>query len=288
MRIGLSTPIVVQVPGVASRWESTATIDDLARIARVADDLGYEYLTCSDHVAVPSADAARRGAVYWDPLAALGFLAAHTRRIRLATSVLVLGYHHPLEIAKRYGTLDRVSGGRVILGVGIGSLREEFDLLDAPWEQRAARADDAIAAIRASMSTPTPRYHGPFYDYDDVVVEPCAQQDRVPIWVGGRTAASLRRAVRLADGWTPFGLTNDQIASMTADIELPTDFELVLATPRAVDPDGDPADVRRVLKALRDDGATVVTCSVRAESAEHYCEQLKRLKDIAADIEEKR
>ncbi|AGB24405.1 putative F420-dependent oxidoreductase, Rv2161c family [Mycobacterium sp. JS623] len=286
MRIGLSTPIVVQVPGVASRWESTATIHDLARIARVADDLGYDHLSCSEHVAIPRVDADIRGAVYWDPLATFGFLAAHSQRIKLATAVLVLGYHHPLEIAKRYGTLDSVSGGRLILGLGIGSLRQEFELLNAPWEARAARADDAIAAIRASMSTSTPRYRGRFYQYEDVIVEPCAQQDRVPIWVGGRSAASLRRAVRLADGWMPFGLTNDQIARMTADIELPTDFELVLAAPKAVDPDGNPANVRSALQALRDAGATTVTCSVRAESADHYCEQLERLMDIAADIEE--
>jgi probable F420-dependent oxidoreductase len=288
MRIGLSSPVVVQVPGVASDWEATATVDDLAHIAEVADELDFAYLTCSEHVAVPSMDAARRGAVYWDPLATFGFLAAHTRRIRLATSVLVLGYHHPLDIVKRYGTLDRVSSGRLILGVGIGSLREEFELLDAQWEDRAARADDAIAAIRASMSTTTPRYRGPFYDYEDVIVEPCAQQDRVPIWVGGRTAASLRRAVRLADGWTPFGLTNDQVAAMIAEVELPADFELVLAAPRAVDPEGDSVNARRALQELADAGATAVTCSVRADSAEHYCEQLKRLMDIAAEIEEKR
>jgi probable F420-dependent oxidoreductase len=288
VRIGLSTPMVVQVPGVASDWESTATVDDLAHIAKVADELDFDYLTCSEHVAIPSADAATRGAVYWDPLATFGFLAAHTRRVRLATSVLVLGYHHPLDIVKRYGTLDRISGGRLILGVGIGSLREEFELLDAPWEGRAARADDAIAAIRASMSTPTPRYRGPFYDYEDVIVEPCAQQDRVPIWVGGRTAASLRRAVRLADGWTPFGLTNDQLADVMVGVELPADFDLVLAAPRAVDPDGDPAGARRALQGLADAGATAITCSVRAGSAEHYGEQLKRLRDMAAEIEEKR
>ena len=288
MRIGLSSPVVVQVPGVASDWEATATIEDLAHIAQVADELDFAYLTCSEHVAVPRTDAARRGAVYWDPLATFGFLAARTRRIRLATSVLVLGYHHPLEIVKRYGTLDRISGGRLILGVGIGSLREEFELLDALWDGRAARADDAIAAIRASMSTPAPRYRGQFYDYEDVMVEPCAQQDRVPIWIGGRTAASLRRAVRLADGWTPFALTKDQLATVIAEVDLPAGFELVLATPRAVDPDGDSANVRRALQELADAGATAATCSVRAESASHYCEQLKRLRDMAANIEEKR
>jgi probable F420-dependent oxidoreductase len=285
MRIGLSTPVVVQVPGVASAWESTASVDDLAQIAQVADDLEFDHLTCSEHVAIPSADAPTRGAVYWDPLATLGFLAAHTARIRLTTSVLVLGYHHPLDIVKRYGTLDRVSGGRLILGVGIGSLREEFTLLDAPWEARAARADDAIAAIRASMSTPTPRYSGPFYEYRGLTVEPCAQQQRVPIWVGGRTSASLRRAVRLGDGWMPFGLTGDQIATMLARVELPDGFEVILSTGRAVDPGGDPDHVRCLLRDLRDAGATAVTCSMSAQSTEHYCEQLKRLRDVAADIE---
>lgn len=124
MRVGLSTPVVVQVPQVASAWEATATVDDLVAIAQAADETGFDFLTCSEHVAIPRADAARRGAVYWDPLSTLGFLAAHTRRIRLATAVLVLSYHHPLELVKRYGTLDRLSCGRLVLGVGIGSLRE--------------------------------------------------------------------------------------------------------------------------------------------------------------------
>jgi len=283
MRIGLSTPIVVQVPGVASRWESSATIDDLARIARVADDLGFDYLTCSEHVAIPRVDAETRGAVYWDPLATLGFLAAHTQSIKLATAVLVLGYHHPLEIAKRYGTLDRVSGGRLVLGVGIGSLAAEFDLLGAAWEQRAARADDAIRAVRASMSSPTPCYHGTFYDYDDMTIEPHAQQVQVPIWVGGRSEGSLRRATLLADGWMPFGLTVREIAAMLAAVQLPSAFEVVLATP-PLDPIGEAGVFRGQLELLRDAGATTAACSVTARSVDHYCQQLAALSEIAQSV----
>lgn len=181
----MSTPVVVQVPGVAWCWESIATVNDLAQIARAADQLGYEYLTCSEHVAVPAGMASSRGATYWDPLATLGFLAAHTSKIQLATSVLVLGYHHPMEIAKRYGTFDVISGGRVTLGVGIGSLAEEFALLGAPFEGRAARADDALSALRACMSNPTPSYRGPFFDCQGMTVLPHALQAHVPIWVGG-------------------------------------------------------------------------------------------------------
>ena len=281
MRIGLSTPVVVQVPGVASAWESTGTINDLARIAGVADELGYEYLTCSEHVAIPSADTEARGAVYWDPLATLGFLAAHTNRIRLATAVLVLPYHHPMDIAKRYGTLDQVSEGRLVLGVGIGSLTEEFELIDAPWDHRAARADDAIRALRVSMSTETPAYHGPFYSYSGMTVLPHALQPSVPMWVGGRSVQSLRRALKLADGWMPFGLAGHQIREMLVEAASPPGFEVILSTGRALDPGGDVQSTRKQLEYLCDAGATLINCSIAADSVQHYCDQLAALKDIA-------
>ena len=101
-----------------------------------------------EHVVIPSPTAATRGGRYWDPLATLSFVAASTQTIGLLTHVLVLGYHHPLEVVKRYGTLDVASGGRVILGVGVGSLEPEFELLDVPFAGRGARADDALRAIR--------------------------------------------------------------------------------------------------------------------------------------------
>src|SRR5437879_10407488 len=121
-KLSVATPVVTMLPGSSGDWEKTASIDDLAHIAEAADQLGYHHLTCSEHIALPAAERARRGARYWDPLATLGYLAARTRRIRLATHVLVLAYHHPLEIAKRYGTLDKVSDGSLILGGGAGSL----------------------------------------------------------------------------------------------------------------------------------------------------------------------
>ncbi|BCQ07818.1 LLM class F420-dependent oxidoreductase [Mycobacterium heckeshornense] len=284
--IGLSTPVVVQLPRVSSAWERDADIDDVARIAQRADELGLAYLTCSEHVAVPVDDEAGRGTTYWDPLATLAFLAARTSRIRLATSVVVLGYHHPLAIAKRYGTLDRISGGRLVLGVGVGSLAAEFALLDAKWDARGDRADDAIRALRASLSTNRPSYHGRYYDYDTVAVEPCALQPRVPIWVGGRSLRSLRRAVTLGDGWMPFGLRLAEITKMLAAVQLPDNFDVVLATGRPVDPCGASADTLRQLQRLRDVGATAITCVVAARSAAHYCEQLAALRALADDLGE--
>ena len=279
----MSTPVVVQVPGSASAWEADAGIAELARIAATADDLNFDFLTCSEHVAIPTADAATRGAVYFDPLATLSFLAARTTRIRLATSVLVLAYHHPLQIAKQFGTLDAISDGRLVLGVGIGSLEAEFDLIGASWRRRSSRADDAIRALRASLSEPEPVYDGPSYSYAGVTVRPHAVQSHVPIWVGGRSIHSLRRAVLLADGWMPFGLRADVVAEMLGHVTVPPSFDIILPA-GPMDPDNDPDGARRQLEIVAAAGATAVTCSVTATSVEHYCDQLALLAEIGRTL----
>ncbi|EUA89272.1 F420-dependent oxidoreductase family protein [Mycobacterium ulcerans str. Harvey] len=238
-KLSIATPVVTLLPGVSAPWEKTASIEDLTQIAETADKLGYYHLTCSEHIALPAAEKRRRGTRYWDPLATLSYLAARTQRIRLATNVLVLGYHHPLEIAKRYGTLDTVSNGRLILGVGVGSLKEEFDLIGAPFENRGARADDALRALRAALSVPEPRYHGEFYSFRDMVVDPCAVQKRLPIWVGGRTLRSLRRATSLAEGWVPFGISLGEARDWLSRFDIGSGFEVVLSSPEPLNPIGD-------------------------------------------------
>lgn len=280
MRLGLATPVVIQVPGAASSWEADGNVEDISQIAAAADELGFTYLTCSEHVAVPAEAAAGRGTTYWDPLATLSFLAARTRSIRLVTSVVVLGYHHPLELAKRYGTLDRLSGGRLTLGVGVGSLREEFDLLGCAWDDRGARADDAMKALRASLSTTHPAYHGAFYSFDSMVVQPCAVQQRVPIWVGGHTRRSLRRAVDLGDGWTPFGLRIEELTKHLGSVDLPDSFAVVLSTP-PLDPIGSPQQTLDRIGRLADVGATDVSCMIAARSSAHFRDQLIALAELA-------
>lgn len=284
MYIGITSPVVIGHPATRAEWERDAGIIELARVAETADSLGFHHLTCSEHVAVPTDVAAERGGVYWDPLATFGYLAARTSRIRFNTRVLVLGYHHPLEIAKRYGTLDAVSGGRLVLGLGVGSLEEEFDLLGAPFADRGARADEALTALRACMSTPTPEFHGAYYDFADVHVEPCAIQPRVPFWIGGRTPRSLRRATTLGDGWLPFGLTLEQTETMLQKAELPRGFEVVLSPSRSLDPLGSRDRTLRALDRRRQAGATIVSTAVSATGVEHYCDQLHALRDLALEI----
>lgn len=283
MKLGVFTPIVVQHPASASEWERSAGVDDLMRIAETADELGYYYLSCSEHVAVPTAVAVERGGTYWDPLATLGFLAARTRRIRLATQVLVLGYHHPLAVAKRYGTLDVLSNGRVILGVGVGSLEEEFDLLGARFKGRGSVADDAMRALRASLGRREPRYVGEHFAFTDVTISPAAVQAHVPMWVGGRSMRSLRRAVALGDGWVPFGLGHAEITMMLSRVARPEQFEVVLSTGAPLDPTADPYGARSAMEQTRKAGATVATATVTARSADHYCEQLAALAALARE-----
>lgn len=286
MHIGITSPVVTALPGFFSPWEREASIPDLANIAAAADRLGFHHLTCSEHVAVPTDIAEQRGGTYWDPLSTLSYLAAHTKQIRLATQVVVLGYHHPLELAKRYGTLDLISSGRLVLGVGVGSIREEFDVLGATWPGRGVVADESLAALRSSMSQRLPTHHGTHFDYDGLVVEPHAVQPRVPFWVGGHSPRSLRRAREHGDGWVPFGLPHDRLRAMLDEVELPAGFDVVLGAGRPLDPAGDPDAVHRRLRRTRDAGATIVTVHVAAGSAAHYVEQLETLAQLASEIEE--
>jgi probable F420-dependent oxidoreductase len=281
VRLSLVTPVLTMLPGAHAHWEETGTIEDVAQIAQACDRFGYDHITCSEHVGVPVTEAERRGATYWDPLATLGFLAARTERVRLATNVLVLGYHHPLEIAKRYGTLDAVSGGRLILGVGVGTLKEEFDLLGVPFDDRGARGDDAMRALRASLSQREPSYDGSHYSYGGLVIDPCAVQDRVPIWVGGRTLRSLRRAATLGDGWTPFAVAPDQVRAWLGQVERGPGFDVVLPPSRPLDPVGHPQEAADELGRLGEAGATIVKASLIHHSLAHCIEQLEALRALA-------
>ncbi|KQH76050.1 luciferase [Mycobacterium gordonae] len=281
-KLSISTPVVTMFPGVSADWEVDASIEDIARVAEAADRLGYHHLTCSEHIALPAAEQARRGARYWDPLATFGFLAARTQRIRLATNVLVLGYHHPLEIAKRYGTLDKVSNGRLILGVGVGSLKEEFDLIGAPFDDRGVRGDDALRALRAALSVAVPAYHGEFYSFDGMVVDPCAVQPRVPLWIGGRTLRSLRRAVNLTDGWAPFTVSLPQAREWLDRCDLPPDFDVVLGPAHRLDPLNEPDRARDLIAETLAHGATIVSATFRHDSLQHYLENLHALAELNA------
>ena len=282
MKLGIATPVVTNVAGAPLTWEKDASIEEIGRVAETADRLGYHHLTCSEHVGMPVTEAGRRGSRYWDPLATLGYVAARTKQIRLATMTLVLGYHHPLAIVKRYGTLDHVSGGRVILGVGVGTLKEEFDLLGAPFEDRGERADDALRALRAALASNEPVYAGKDYQFGGLTVDPCALQVHMPIWIGGRTRRSLRRAISLAEGWAPFGISTATAAEWLQAKEIPPGFDVVLPADQPLDPVKEPEATAETLATMKAAGTTIVSARFIHHSLEHYLEQIHALAELHA------
>jgi probable F420-dependent oxidoreductase len=217
MQLGFSTPIVQQVPGRAASWEANAGVAEILRIAQAADRLGYAWLTCSDHVAVPDSHVATMGATWYEPSTTLAFLAAATERIRLLCHVLVLPYRHPLVVAKTFATLDQLSGGRVIIGTGTGHIKAEFRSLGIDHAQRADMSDEYLQALTVALEQPTSSFRGRWVEWRDMVVAPRPRQTpRPPIWAGGNSAAAAERAALHADGWVPWQLEPAQLQERVA------------------------------------------------------------------------
>ncbi|MEU0189951.1 TIGR03619 family F420-dependent LLM class oxidoreductase [Streptomyces afghaniensis] len=219
MSYGIQLPVQSQSTLYAEPWEAAAGPEDLLAVARAADRAGFAYLASCDHVAIPRRLASAMSTVWYDPVATLAFLAAATERTRLLSHVAVVGLRHPLLTAKQYATLDHLSGGRLILGVGAGHVREEFEALGADFERRGAVLDESIDALRAALGAEEfPEHHGKLYDFEGLGQRPRPAQDRVPVWVGGSSPAALRRAALKGDGWLPQGDPRDVLPDRIARI----------------------------------------------------------------------
>src|SRR5688572_25270169 len=145
--VGLQLPVAAQSTMFAQPWERDAGVVELTRVAKTCDRMGFFYVAVCDHVCVPRAQAAAMSTVWYDAVATLGFLAAATKHVRLLSYVYVPAYRHPLATAKAFMTLDALSGGRVILGVGAGHLQGEFETLGVPFEGRGKRLDETIDVV---------------------------------------------------------------------------------------------------------------------------------------------
>jgi probable F420-dependent oxidoreductase len=191
--------------------------DHASNLARTAEACGFESLWTVEHVVVPAGyqspyPYANSGkmpgpeeSAIPDPLVWLSYVAAVTQRIRLATGIIILPQRHPAYLAKELATLDQLSGGRVTLGVGIGWLREEFEAIGIPFEERAARTDEICAALRTLWKPGGAQpFEGKFHRWAPVHSNPKpVQPGGPPIVVGGHTKAAARRAARVGDGWFP-------------------------------------------------------------------------------------
>ncbi|MGW0365316.1 LLM class F420-dependent oxidoreductase [Streptomyces sp. NPDC002990] len=217
---GMQLPVQSQSTLYAEPWEASATVSDLAEVARAADRAGFGYVATCDHVAIPRRLAGPMGTVWYDPVATLAFLAGITERVRLLSHVAVVGLRHPLVTAKQYATLDHLSRGRLILGVGAGHVREEFEALGVDFERRGAVLDETLDALRAALGPEEyPRYEGELFSFADLGQLPRPAQARIPVWVGGSSPAALRRAAVRGDGWLPQGDPRHELPARIARIK---------------------------------------------------------------------
>ena len=258
MRIG------VTVPNVHETLAERATIE---AVGRTADELGFDSIWCNDHLAIPSARdggaaqpahtaayGEQRGQSIYEPLIVLAYLAAVTRRVLLGTSVYLLSLRHPLLAAKQAVSLDGLSDGRLVLGIGVGWLEGEFEALGVPYRQRGRRTDEGIAMLKALCAQ----------DSVDFLPKP-VQRPHPPLWIGGRSAAALRRAARAGDAWHPSHLTVDELREHIPELHAECERaerspeEVTVATRRRLVLSGSATDVEAARVLQGDAGAIAAT-----------------------------
>ncbi len=299
---GIQLPIQTLTRTLVDPWEDDASVDDLIAVAQRAEANGHAFVGVCDHVVVPDDDYAKHMTTTWyDTVATLAFLAAHTSSVQLLSVVWVAAYRHPLQTAKSFGTIDHLSGGRAILGVGAGHVEGEFAALGVDFSTRGRRLDEAIDAVRTAFDDTYVSFDGEFSSYDRVGVAPRPVAN-LPIWVGGSGPAAWRRAGARGDGYIPMGNSLDQYSEIidtmrTAAVAAgrpDTAFDVGYMPGWAYLGVDDPADVPDGLppamvvgaeamaadiRAARDAGANTMHCKFRGRTLGEYLEQLDRFAD---------
>jgi probable F420-dependent oxidoreductase len=256
MRIGFNLPNSGPLSAVAT----------MSKIAAEGEAMGFDYLTLTDHVVLPDTRVpgypySETGEFYeeaplerHEQLMGMAFIAARTTRIRLVAAVMVVPHRPAVLAAKMLATLDVLSGGRLVVGIGAGWLKSEFDaVVTTPFAERGAVTDEYIDAMRVLWTERSPRFAGKYTRFDGIVLEPKpVQRPHPPIWVGGEGALALRRAARVGNAWYPIGSNNahllDTLPRLRAGVA-----RLREATGRA----GRPADAVDVVLRIKRYGAVV-------------------------------
>jgi probable F420-dependent oxidoreductase len=212
IKFGMQLPVQAQSRIMADEWEHSAGTAELLAVAQAADRNGFDYVGVCDHVAIPRDLAPRMTTTWYDTVSTLSWLAGITERVRLASTVYIVSYRNPLITAKAFSTLDALSDGRAVLGVGAGHVVAEFEALDVPFKQRGRLTNEAIVAIRAAFAD---EWGAGGLGQSPRPVQPGGP----PIWVGGSTPAALRRAAELGDGWLPQGPPEQGMAAAIQEIQ---------------------------------------------------------------------
>lgn len=290
---GIQLPVQAQSTIFVEPWELSAGIDQMVTVTRACEQAGFSYVAVCDHIAIPRDRAEAMSSVWWDTIATLSYLAAVTERVALLSHVAAVVYRHPLETAKQWATLDRLSGGRAVLGVGAGHVEGEFAALGVDFRRRGALLDEAIDALRAAFAEEVSTHHGKEWSWSDMAVAPRPVQEHVPIWVGGSSPAALRRAALRGDGWLPQGPPEGGMSAGIATLrKLRADAgrsdepfvigalsgPLYVGEPRwdigrAVA--GSAEEVAAFLRSLRDLGVNQIQVRFRSRDLRELCDQIR-------------
>ncbi|HVM64414.1 MAG TPA: LLM class flavin-dependent oxidoreductase [Acidimicrobiales bacterium] len=234
MKFSTSLPGVCLYPPITQGWEAAMGAEDFQRVARAADELGFDSIAVPEHVALPVEMVELMGPFWTHAMTVMSFVAGATSRIVVDSCVIVLPYHDPVVLAKAVSTLDRLSGGRVRLSIGVGHAEREFEVLRVPFHERGRLTDEYLDAMVELWTSDDPVYKGRYVSFERVAFEPKpVQKPYPPIWVGGNSQAAMRRAAR-HDGWYPW---------LIAAEELPPHLEYIRGLPEYAGRGDRPFDV---------------------------------------------
>jgi probable F420-dependent oxidoreductase len=222
-----SVPGITRYPLAAEPWHADLGSDEFRQIAVAAEALGFDEIALSEHLVMPIEHVELMGPQWPHALGAMSFFAGCTTRIRVSSSVIILPIHNPIELAKEVATLDVLSGGRVLIAVGLGSdLPREFDIFHVRMDERASRTDEYLQAMIELWTSDNPAFHGQYVDFDAIAFEPKPRQRPYPpIWIGGNSRPAMRRAVRFGDGWQPWQTTVDDLPRCLEYMRRQPEFE---------------------------------------------------------------
>jgi probable F420-dependent oxidoreductase len=274
-------------------WGPGATRDALLTLSRRVEAMGFDSVWASDHVVIPFEIRSRYPynatgqfplpptTNFLEPLTALALVAGATERVQLGTTVLVLPHRHPVLAAKALATLDHLAPGRVILGAGVGWMREEIELLGAPFDKRGAWTDEAIRIMQACWRHERVSYRGQFFSFPEIGFAPRPARP-IPIWIGGHSPRAMRRVAELGDGWhaafaTPAVMREGLAKLSEACAKVGRDPASVTLSVRMALAAKRPAgDVLDELKALREVGVSHVVVETRVADVDDSTRILER------------
>jgi probable F420-dependent oxidoreductase len=225
VKLAFSMPHMLRLKATCQPWEAAVTGADQTRLAKWAEQLGYEMIAVPEHHVVPRSHVELSGPHYFNAYTAMAYWAGATERIRVNSCIAILPLQHPIVTAKALATMDWLSSGRVTITFAVGWLQGEFEALGVDYHRRGAMSEEYIRAIIELWTRDNPSFDGEFVSFSDLAFEPkCVQKPHIPVWFGGDADAVLRRTARYATGWWPFLTRPEDIADRIDFIRSQPDY----------------------------------------------------------------